>query len=214
MCLRAFNWILLLFLVIGLVSCSGDGNVLLSPESATEQAPGQFRVTFETTRGPFTVEVVREWAPLGADRFYNLIKAGFFNDTAFFRVIDGFVVQFGIGGDPKVNAQWKEANIADDPVKESNRRGSISFAMAGPNTRTTQMFINLADNVRLDQMGFAPVGRVAQGMDVVDSLYSDYGEGEPDGGGPSQDRINEEGNPYLRENFPKLDFIVEAKLDN
>jgi peptidyl-prolyl cis-trans isomerase A (cyclophilin A) len=213
MCLRAVNWILFLFLVAGLVSCSGDENVPLSPESATEQAPEQFRVTFETTKGPFRVEVVREWAPLGADRFYNLVKAGFFNDTAFFRVIDGFIVQFGIGGDSKVNAHWKDANIADDPVKASNRRGFISFAMAGPNSRTTQMFINLADNVRLDQMRFAPVGRVVQGMEVVDSLYSDYGEGEPDGAGPSQDRINEEGNPYLRENFPKLDFIVQAKLD-
>jgi len=210
--LRVINLILLSCVIFVLASCAGDQSPLVNPDAASEQAPDQFKVTFETTKGPFTVQVVRDWAPLGADRFYNLVKAGFFNDTAFFRVVKGFVVQFGLNGDPGVNAKWKDATIPDDPVRTSNLRGYITFATAGPNTRTTQLFINLANNGRLDSMKFSPFGRVIQGMDVVDSLYGGYGEGAPNGNGPSQDKITEEGNSYLRENFPKLDYVVQAKL--
>ena len=131
----------------------------------------------------------RDWAPNGADRFYNLVKNGFYDNDRFFRVITGFMVQFGINGDPKLSAVWREARIKDDPVKQSNSRGFITFATAGPNTRTTQVFINFADNSALDNQGFAPFGQVVSGMNVVDALYADYGEGAPRGRGPAQDRI-------------------------
>lgn len=190
--------------------------VLTDPSQATEQAPATYRVRFETTKGPFVLEVHRDWAPLGADRFYNLVKAGYYDDTAFFRAIDGFMVQFGIHGDPDVNAKWRGARIQDDPVKQSNTPGKISFATSGPNSRTTQVFINYANNANLDRMGFAPFGEVVEGMDVVNSLYKGYGEGAPRGRGPDQSRIQFEGNTYLRQNFPQLDWtktarIVEAK---
>jgi peptidyl-prolyl cis-trans isomerase A (cyclophilin A) len=186
---------------------------LLDPSKATEHAPATFRVKLETTKGPVVLEVVRDWAPNGADRFYNLVKIGFYNDVAFFRVIDGFMAQFGIHGDPKVAAKWREARIADDPVKQSNLRGFVSFATAGPNTRTTQLFINYADrNAQLDRSGFAPFARVIQGMEVVDSLYSGYGEGAPNGAGPNQGLVQMQGNAYLRANFPKLDYIKTATI--
>ncbi len=187
-------------------------SALLEPEQAREQAPEQFRVEFDTTRGPFSVEVIRAWSPLGADRFYNLVKLGFFRDVAFFRVLDGFVAQFGINGYAQVNQAWEEATITDDPVIQSNQRGTITFATGGPDTRTTQLFINLADNPRLDSMGFSPFGRVVEGTAVVDSLYSAYGEGYPQGPGPSQDLIQTQGNAYLKENFPQLDYIRDASL--
>ncbi len=187
-------------------------SALLDPSLATERAPDRFRVRFETTRGPFTVEAVREWAPRGTDRFYNLVRIGFFEDLAFFRVIDGFVIQFGISGNPEVGGRWRTAALEDEPVRASNRRGYITYAMGGPNSRTTQLFINLADNARLDDMGFAPFGQVVEGMGVVDSLYSEYGEGAPRGRGPAQDRIHSEGNRYLREHFPRLDYIVKVEL--
>jgi peptidyl-prolyl cis-trans isomerase A (cyclophilin A) len=186
---------------------------LLDPSKATEHALATFRVKLETTKGPVVLEVVRDWAPNGADRFYNLVKIGFYNDVAFFRVIDGFMAQFGIHGDPKVAAKWREARIADDPVKQSNLRGFVSFATAGPNTRTTQLFINYADrNAQLDRSGFAPFARVIQGMEVVDSLYSGYGEGAPNGAGPNQGLVQMQGNAYLRANFPKLDYIKTATI--
>jgi len=156
--------------------------------------------------------VHRDWAPLGADRFYNLVKNGFFNNARFFRVISGFMVQFGINADPHVSAVWRDANISDDPVKQSNTRGMITFATRGPNTRTTQMFINYADNNRLDGMGFAPFGQVVSGMNVVDALYSGYGEGAPRGAGPEQGRLQSEGNAYLIKEFPKLDYIKSATI--
>ncbi len=157
------------------------GAALLDPSRATERAPDRFRVRFETTKGPFVIEVKREWAPRGADRFYNLVRAGYYDDVAFFRVIDGFMVQFGINGDPRVNAAWQGARIPDDPVTQSNRRGMVTYAMAGPDTRTTQLFINFGDNKGLDGQGFAPFGAVVEGLAVVDSLYSGYGEGAPRG---------------------------------
>ena len=191
---------------------AGPDPALLNPSLANAKAPAQFRVKFETTKGDLVVQVTRASAPLGADRFYNLVKMGFFNDAAFFRVLDGFMAQFGIHGNPKVSGKWESARINDDPTRESNLRGAISFATAGPNTRTTQMFINFGDNRTLDSRGFAPFGKVVEGMTVVDQLYKGYGEGAPGGGGPRQDLIQSQGNSYLRAQFPKLDFIKRTSL--
>src|ERR1700693_1457523 len=185
---------------------------LTNPDSLNEKAPAVFKVKFDTSRGAFVVEVHRDWAPNGADRFYNLVKNGFYDNARFFRVISGFMVQFGIHGDPKIWSVWREARIKDDPVKQSNGRGYITFATAGPNTRTTQVFINFADNAALDRQGFAPFGKVVSGMTVVDALYADYGEGAPRGRGPSQDRIQREGNAYLTAEFANLDYIKKATI--
>jgi peptidyl-prolyl cis-trans isomerase A (cyclophilin A) len=191
-----------------------DGNhPLFHPEKATETAPDQYKVKFETTKGDFVVEVHRDWAPLGADRFYNLVKLGFYDGVKFFRAVDGFMVQFGINGDGRVNGKWMSADIKDDPPKQSNKRGFITFAMAGKDSRTTQVFINYSDaNVRLDSGGFAPFGQVVDGMNVVDSLYKGYGEGAPRGRGPDQGRIQSEGNAYLEKSFPLLDGVKTAKV--
>jgi peptidyl-prolyl cis-trans isomerase A (cyclophilin A) len=185
---------------------------LLRPGSLTEKAPEVYEVKFETTKGDFVVKVTRAWAPNGADRFYNLVKHGYYNGASFFRVIGGFMAQFGINAAPAVNAQWQVAAIKDDPVKKSNTRGFITFAMGGANTRTTQVFINYADNSRLDPMGFAPFGEVRKGMDVVDRLYDGYGDGPPSGRGPRQDLIQSRGSAYLEKEFPKLDSINSATL--
>jgi peptidyl-prolyl cis-trans isomerase A (cyclophilin A) len=185
----------------------------LDPATAKDKAPAVYKAKFTTTKGDFVVEVHRDWAPLGADRFYNLVKRGYFTDVAFFRVIKGFMVQFGIHGSPDMNRVWKEAHIDDDPTgKQSNSRGMVTFATAGPNTRTTQLFINYADNANLDSMGFAPIGKVVQGMDVVDALEGMYGEGAPRGRGPSQPKMQAEGNAYLKADFPKLDYIKSAAI--
>ncbi|MCB9738392.1 MAG: peptidylprolyl isomerase [Deltaproteobacteria bacterium] len=185
----------------------------MDPSKATETAPETFDVVFETTKGAFTLHVTRAWAPKGADRLYNLVKAGFFTDIAFFRAIEGFMVQFGIHGDPKVAAAWRPAEFGDDPVTQSNRRGTLSFATRGPNTRTTQMFINFRDNGNLDGMGFSPVGQVDdEGMKIVDSLYKGYGEGAPRGRGPDQTKVQMVGNTYLKAEFPQLDYIKSASI--
>jgi peptidyl-prolyl cis-trans isomerase A (cyclophilin A) len=185
---------------------------LTQPSKLTETAPDSFKVKFDTTKGAITIEVTRSLAPNGADRFYNLVKAGYFKDIAFFRVIPGFMAQFGIHGDPTISKAWHDANITDDPVKGSNTRGTITFATAGPNTRSTQFFINFGDNVRLDGMGFSPFGKVVQGMDVVDKINSEYGEGAPRGRGPDQGEIQAEGNAYLKKDFPNLDYIKSATI--
>lgn len=182
------------------------------PVKLTEKAPENFKVRFDTTKGAFTVEVNRSLSPNGADRFYNLVRSGFFKDIALFRVIPGFMCQFGVHGDPKVAKAWREARISDDPVKASNVRGAITFATGGPNTRTTQIFINYDDNARLDGMGFSPFGKVTQGMDVVDKINGEYGEGAPRGRGPDQGRIQAEGNVYLKKDFPNLDYIKSAAV--
>ena len=182
------------------------------PSKLTEKAPDSYKVQFDTTKGKFTVEVTRSLAPNGADRFYNLARSGYFKDIALFRVIKGFMCQFGIHGDPSIAAKWRQANMPDDPVKGSNTRGTITFATAGPNTRTTQLFINYADNQRLDSMGFSPFGKVVEGMDVVDKINGEYGEGAPNGRGPEQGRIQREGNAYLKKDFPNLDFIKSATV--
>jgi peptidyl-prolyl cis-trans isomerase A (cyclophilin A) len=175
-------------------------------------APETYRARFETNEGDFVVEVHREWAPHGADRFYNLVSHGYYDGVRFFRVIDGFMAQFGIPGDPQVAAQVRNLRIPDDPVVEGNTRGRLTFAMAGPDTRTSQVFINFVDNSRLDSSGFAAFGEVVEGMDVVDSLYSDYGEGPPRGNGPNQARIQTEGNAYLESDFPELDYVERATI--
>ena len=187
---------------------------LLKPDVKAEarQAPDSFTVRFETTRGPFSVQFVREWAPRGADRVYYLVRSGYYDGTRFFRVLPNFVAQFGASGDPRVAKVWDVRTIRDDPVKQSNVRGTVTFATAGPNTRTTQLFVNLAGNARLDRLGFAPLGRVVDGMARVDSLYSGYGEGAPRGKGPDQDRIAAEGNAYLARDFPKMDWIRKAEV--
>ena len=183
-----------------------------NPAALKEQAPPVYKVEFDTSKGPFVVEVHRDWAPNGADRFYNLVKNGFYDNTRFFRVIEGFMAQFGVNGDPKVSAVWRESRIKDDPVKVSNKRTFVTFATAGPNTRTTQIFISYGDNSNLDSQGFSPFGQVVSGMKVVDSLYSGYGEGAPGGRGPSQARVQSEGNAYLASSFPNLDYIKKATI--
>jgi peptidyl-prolyl cis-trans isomerase A (cyclophilin A) len=205
--------------------CGGEGgsggggtpadSPLLDPMSAamTATAPDSYRVRFETTAGDFVVEVRRALSPNGADRFYNLVRNGYYEDVRFFRVIDGFMAQFGMHGDPQVTAAWRAAPIQDDPVAASNARGTVTFAMTGqPNSRTTQVFINYRDNSNLDAMGFAPFGEVVEGMDVVDQLHSGYGEGAPNGSGPSQAQIQSEGNEYLASEFPELDYIERATI--
>jgi peptidyl-prolyl cis-trans isomerase A (cyclophilin A) len=183
------------------------------PAALNEKAPPVYKARFDTSKGVFVVEVHRDWAPNGADRFYNLVKNGIYDDTRFFRVVSGFMVQFGISGNPAVAAPWRTATIMDDPVRQSNKRGYITFATAGPDSRTSQVFINFADNSRLDRQGFAPFGQVISGMDVVDALFNGYGEGAPSGRGPEQGRIQREGNAYLNREFPKLDYIKKATIE-
>jgi len=184
----------------------------MNPAALKEQAPPTYRAAFDTSKGTFVIEVHRDWAPNGADRFYNLVKNGFFDDARFFRVVEGFMVQFGVNGDPKVSAVWREARIKDDPVRISNKRTFVTFATAGPNTRTTQVFISFGDNHNLDSQGFAAFGQVVSGMKVVDSLYNGYGEGAPQGLGPDQGKLQAEGNAYLAQRFGLLDYIKKATI--
>jgi peptidyl-prolyl cis-trans isomerase A (cyclophilin A) len=188
-------------------------SMLENPAGLREQAPATYKVRFDTTKGVFVVEVTRAWAPRGADRFYNLVKNGFYDNARLFRVISGFMVQFGINGDPGIMAKWRTAQISDDPVTQSNTKGMITFAMAGPNTRTSQVFINFGDNSRLDQSGFSPFGRVVSGMNVVEAINAEYGEGAPNGRGPNQSRIQSEGNTYLGKEFPRMDYIKKATIE-
>ena len=195
-------------LAAALVGCGGS-----HPPAATTPVPDSYRVKFETTRGPFVVEVTKAWAPEGAERFYRLVEQRFYDDTRFFRVVRNFVVQFGISGDPVVEARWRNLTMRDDPVKGSNMRGTITFATAGPNTRTTQVFINLKDNPRLDGAGFAPFGRVVEGMEAaVDHLWDSYGDAPPRGYGPDQSLVEAMGNTYLYSKFPHLDGIRRARI--
>jgi peptidyl-prolyl cis-trans isomerase A (cyclophilin A) len=180
---------------------------LLNPALLKAKAPDIFKTQFTTTKGVFVIEVHRDWSPLGADRFYNLVKNGFFNNAHFFRVVPGFVVQFGLSPNPAVDKVWKDASIQDDPVKQTNTKGTVTFASRGPNTRTSQLFINLGENARLDGMGFSPFGKITEGMDVVEKLYTAYGEA------PDQGRIQTEGKPYLDKNFPLLDSIKLARVE-
>ena len=206
-----------LVFVLGLAACgktdkqsqqAAATNTPLDPQSPALQAkaPDTFTARFETSAGAFTVQTTRAWAPKGADRFYNLVKNGFFDGTRFFRVLPGFVVQFGLSGSPAVSARWHTASIPDDPAAQHNTRGTITFATAGPNTRTTQLFINFGDNLNLDGQGFTPFGKVVDGLDVVDKIYSGYGER------PDQGLIESQGTAYLASQFPRLDSIAKATI--
>jgi peptidyl-prolyl cis-trans isomerase A (cyclophilin A) len=179
---------------------------LLHPASLTAKAPEVYEVKFTTTKGDFVVQVTRAWAPIGADRFYNLVKHHFFEEASFFRVVPGFIVQFGLPANPQIAKVWQNANIKDDPVTQSNKPGYLTFATAGPNTRTTQLFINFGDNAPLDRQGFAPFGQITSGMDVVQNIYSGYGER------PDQGAISSQGKTYLDKNFPNLDSIKTATV--
>jgi peptidyl-prolyl cis-trans isomerase A (cyclophilin A) len=173
--------------------------------TACSHAPPTFRVQFDTSKGPFVIEVHRDWSPKGADRFYDLVQKRFYDENRFFRVVPSFVIQWGIQGDPQLQLKWRDKNITDDPVKVTNRRGTIAYATDGPNTRTTQLFINLKDNPQLDKRGFSPFGEVVSGMNVVDGINPEYGQR------PDQDQIQLHGNAYLREKFPLLDYIKTAR---
>jgi peptidyl-prolyl cis-trans isomerase A (cyclophilin A) len=215
--LAVFAAALMLAAVSIVLGQAGTNAALKNPAALKEMAPATYKVNFDTSAGPFVVEVHRDWAPNGADRFYNLVKNGYYDDARFFRVISGFMVQFGINGDPSLNPVWQAARIPRDPVKQSNTRGYMTFAMQGgpngPDTRTTQVFINFGDNSQLDQSGFAPFGRVTTGMNVVDKIYAGYGEGAPSGNGPEQGRVQSEGNAYLTKSFPKLDYVKKATIE-
>ncbi len=210
----AFVRLLLPVLVACLLAPVAASEGLMDPTSLDDQAPDEFAVKFETSKGEFTVTVKREWAPNGADRFYNLVQNGFYDDVRFFRVVPGFVVQFGMNGDPQIGKAWEKATIKDDPVSQSNKTGTVSFAAKrAPNSRTTQVFINLKDNsALLDGMGFSPFGVVSDGQAVVSQLYGGYGDGPPRGRGPNQGQIAINGNAYLDEQFPKLDRIIKATV--
>jgi peptidyl-prolyl cis-trans isomerase A (cyclophilin A) len=201
---------LLLFACCVAASAQAPGSAaapsLMNPASLRAKAPDMYRAKFTTTKGDFVVEVDRSWSPRGADRFYNLVANGFFTDASFFRVVSDFIVQFGIPAKPSIAAVWQRANIADDPVKQSNRKGTLVFATAGPGTRTTQMFINLNNNAGLDQQGFSPIGKVVEGMDIVLSLYKGYGES------PDQQKVQTQGKAYLDAKYPKLDSIKSATI--
>jgi len=178
-----------------------------------EKAPGTFLVRFETTKGNFLVEAHRKWAPIGTDRFYELLRAGLFDDSRFFRVRKGFIAQFGISGQPEVNKAWRDRQIKDDPVLQHNLKGYLAYAMTAPNTRNTQIYINLSDNIRLDTAGFAPFARVVENMEVVDNLYEDYGESAGGGmRGGKQKKMMEGGNAYLDSHYPKLDHLIRATI--
>lgn len=209
--------LLLPTIVAAALACArgGEGSLVTPADTELAQpAPDSFRVDFETSRGRFTAMARRAWAPNGVDRFYYLTKHHYYDSTYFFRVVESFVAQFGISGNPAINAAWRARRIPDDAVRHSNTRGTIAFASQGPNTRTVQLFINLKDNAKLDTYGsgFPPIAEVVDGLSVVESLYSGYGEGAPSGFGPRQDLIMGQGNEYLRRYFPRLDVIQRALI--
>jgi peptidyl-prolyl cis-trans isomerase A (cyclophilin A) len=193
-------------------SSSNESKKKAAPAAKNEKAPDVFSVSLDTSKGPVVIEVHRDWAPAGADHFYSLVKTGYYDGDRFFRVVRNFVVQFGVSGDVGANRLWSNAYLLDDPVKQSNLRGSVTYAKEGPHSRSTQLFINLKDNKTLDKQGFAPIGKVASGMDVVERFYNSYGEMPPRGQGPDPSRIASEGNDYLDAKFPRLDYIRKAAV--
>ena len=199
-------------LALAVVALCGCGKTVGVNIEALRPVPEVYRASFETSRGSFVIEVTKSWAPEGAERFYRLLQQRFYDDARFFRVVRNFVVQFGINGNPAVEARWRDMTFADDPVKQSNLRGTITFATSGPNTRTTQVFINLKDNAQLDKRGFAPFGKVVEGMEVVERLYNGYGDSPPRGEGPDQNLIETQGNAYLESKFQMLDYIKRARI--
>ena len=204
---------LLSALCVALAGCSSSEPEKKVDVTKNEKAPDVFNVNFDTSKGAVIVEVHRDWAPNGVDHFYTLVKTGFYDGDRFFRAVRNFVVQFGINGDPKTNGLWATASIPDDPVRQSNVRGMLTYAATGaPNSRSTQLFFNLRNNSMLDDRGFAPIGRVTQGMDVVDSFYDSYGDMPPGGQGPDPTQIGTQGNQYLEAHFPRLDFVKKATI--
>lgn len=210
------------FLLAATAACGGEPpaqapreapNPLLTPSRLTETAPASFRVRMETSAGEVVLLVHRDWAPLGVDRFYNLVKNGFFDDTRVYRVLDGFMAQFGMNGDPRVNMAWRNKVIVDDAVAHSNTRGTVSLAKGGPHSRTTEVFINYRDNASLDERGFAPIAEVVEGMEVVDGFYKEYGDGPPRGEGPYQAQVQAQGNAYLDVSFPELTRIERVLIE-
>jgi len=208
--------------VATVVACGGETeeaapreapNPLFFPKRLTETAPDNFRVHLETTEGAVVMELHRAWSPNGVDRFYNLVTNGFYDDVRIYRVLDGFMAQFGLNGDPRINMAWRNSIIVDDPVAQSNTRGRVSFAKGGPNSRTTEVFINYRDNPALDERGFSPIGEVVEGMEVVDGFYSAYGDGPPRGEGPYQAQAQAQGNAYFDVGFPELDQIIRAWVE-
>ncbi|MDA1014056.1 MAG: peptidylprolyl isomerase [Planctomycetota bacterium] len=199
-------------LIAGLI-LAGSHVVAQDAEPLSKKAPAKFQVKLETSKGTVIIQVTRDWSPVGADRIHELVNAGFYDDCRFFRVIKNFMAQVGINGDPKVHAKWKDKTIKDDIRKKSNKRGFVSFAKSSaPDSRSTQFFISYKDNAYLDSYGFSPFGEVVEGMDVVDKLYNGYGDGAPNGNGPPQFRVVREGNVYLKEKYPNLDFIKKATI--
>lgn len=203
-------WLALLLLLVG---CRVHPVRLTVPASLQDQAPPVFQAAFETTKGSFKVEVHRDWAPRGADRFYNLVRSGFYDGARFFRVVEKYV-QWGLPADPALTAAWRYTGMTDDVVLQSNTKGRVAFAAAGPQTRTVQVFINRLDNANLDRLGFAPFGEIVAGMDVVQKMHGGYGEGAPRGKGPDQAKIRAEGEAYLAREFGELDRIVRARVVN
>ncbi len=221
--LRAASLAITTLLGLLIVGCAGQGNGSRDGDPPVPTAQGRpadpsapaidpYQVKLETSKGDVVIQVHPEWAPHGAARFKELVELGFYDGCRFFRVVDGFMAQVGMNGDPAVNAQWQENRIPDDPVQESNTRGKVTFATSGPDSRTTQFFISYGDNSFLDPQGFSPFGEVVEGMDVIDSLYNGYGEGAPQGRGPRQDLIGAQGNEYLNAQFPMLDYIEQATI--
>jgi peptidyl-prolyl cis-trans isomerase A (cyclophilin A) len=212
--MRKSAGLLLCAVCLAALGCGSNEPAKQAEAVKNEKAPDVFNVNFDTSKGTVIVEIHRDWAPNGVDHFYTLVKSGFYDGTRFFRVLRDFVAQFGINGDPKTNALWATATIPDDPVKQSNVRGTLTYAASGmPNSRSTQLFFNLRTNAMLDNTGFAPIGKVTQGMDVVDSFYNSYGEMAPAGGqGPDPGQIGTQGNEYLQSHFPRLDFVKKATI--
>ncbi len=192
----------------------GANPAMIDPSLANKTAPDTYKVKFETSKGDFVVEVHRDWSPQGADRVFNMVDIGYFTDVRFFRVVDNFMAQFGISGYPEVNAVWRDANIDDDPVTQSNTKGMVTFAKSGaPNSRSTQLFINYKDNSMLDRQGFSPFGKVVEGMEVVEALNSEFGDGPPHGKGPNQMKLQTGGNAFLLSSgFEALDYIKSASI--
>jgi peptidyl-prolyl cis-trans isomerase A (cyclophilin A) len=192
-------------LALSLLACS-------KPPAPKVVVPGVFRVKFETTQGDFVVEATREWAPHGVDRFHELVRMRYFDQSRFYRVLPGFIAQFGVHRDFKIQNLWNTLHIVDDPPKEKNLRGTLAFAQSGASTRSTQMFINLADNAVLDEQRFVPFAKIVDGMEVVDKFYSGYGDVRPEGKNIDPGRVEEEANEYLVPRFPKMDFVKRASL--
>lgn len=199
--------------------CQFTGGCSTAPQDRPAAAPAKaaptpdvYRVNLDTSKGAVVLEIIRAWAPNGADHFYRLVGNGYYDGNRFYRVVPRFVVQFGIHGDPKISRLWSTLRIPDDPVKQKNRKGTVTFATSGPGARTTQIFVNMRDNLPLDRQGFAPIGRVAEGMDVLERLYGGYGDMPPRGGGPDGAEIGRQGNVYLENRFPRLDYIKKATI--